>query len=104
MADRLLDHLTGAIGGVAAVYQRSRFLPERRAALEAWARHVVACGEGEDADGENLAPADFAALGGAGDPQAASQALVDLALERGATDNVSAVVLWYRAGVDTAPG
>ena len=49
VADKLLNHLTGAIGGVAAVYQRSRFLPERRAALEAWARHVVACGEGEGA-------------------------------------------------------
>jgi len=56
---QILNHLTGAIGGVAAVYQRSRFLPERRAALEAWARHVVACGEGEGADESNMGAASF---------------------------------------------
>ena len=38
--DRLLNHLTGAIQGVAAVYQRAEFLAERKAALEAWARHI----------------------------------------------------------------
>ena len=62
---------------------------------------VVLCSDGVHG---RLAPADFAALGGRGDPQAASQALVDLALRRGATDNVSAVVLWYRAGAGTVPG
>ena len=41
VADRLLNHVAGTISGVAAVYQRQQFLAERRAALEAWAAHVV---------------------------------------------------------------
>jgi integrase len=45
VCDRLLNHLTGTIQGVAAVYQRAEFLAERKAALEAWAAHVVAAGE-----------------------------------------------------------
>jgi len=44
------DHVQGTIRGVAAVYRRGEFLPERRAALEAWAAHVLACGEGRRAD------------------------------------------------------
>ena len=60
---------------------------------------VILCSDGVHGQ---LTPADFAALVGRGDPQAASQALVDLALARGATDNVSAVVLWYRPGDGTA--
>jgi integrase len=46
VADRLLNHVGGTISGVAAVYQRNQFLPERRAALEAWARHLQACAAG----------------------------------------------------------
>ena len=38
VCDRLLNHVTGAIQGVAAVYQRAEFLAERKAALEAWGR------------------------------------------------------------------
>ncbi len=41
VADRLLNHVQGTISGVAAVYQRQQFLAERKAALEAWAGHVV---------------------------------------------------------------
>lgn len=41
VADRILNHVQGAIGGVAAVYQRAEFLPERAAALDAWAAHLV---------------------------------------------------------------
>ena len=37
VADRLLNHITGTIQGVAAVYQRAQFLEERKAALDAWA-------------------------------------------------------------------
>nr|WP_280842916.1 site-specific integrase [Pararoseomonas baculiformis] len=46
VADRLLNHVQGAIQGVAAIYQRAQFQAERKAALEAWAAHLVACGEG----------------------------------------------------------
>ncbi len=41
VCDRLLNHVSGAIQGVAAVYQRAEFLAERKAALEAWAAHVT---------------------------------------------------------------
>jgi integrase len=44
VADRLLNHVTGAIQGVAAVYQRAEFLTERKAALEAWAGFVTSLG------------------------------------------------------------
>lgn len=47
VADRLLNHLTGAIQGVAAVYQRHEFHAERKAALEAWAAHAEACARNE---------------------------------------------------------
>ncbi|WP_027284137.1 tyrosine-type recombinase/integrase [Rubritepida flocculans] len=46
VADRLLNHTQGAINGVARIYQRNQFLPERAAALDAWAAHVLAMGEG----------------------------------------------------------
>ena len=44
VCDRLLNHVTGAIQGVAAVYQRAEFLAERKAALEAWAKAVTVNG------------------------------------------------------------
>jgi integrase len=50
VADRILNHVTGAIQGVAAIYQRYEFLAERKAALEAWGKHVMACGEGRVPD------------------------------------------------------
>ena len=40
VADKLLGHVSGAIRGVAAVYQRHEFLPERKAAMLAWGQHV----------------------------------------------------------------
>jgi integrase len=45
VCDRLLNHVAGTISGVAAVYQRAEFLPERKAALDAWAAHVLRCGD-----------------------------------------------------------
>lgn len=44
VADRLLNHVQGTIKGVAAVYQRHEFMAERKAALEAWAGHVIGQG------------------------------------------------------------
>jgi integrase len=40
VADKILNHQTGTISGVAAVYQRHEFLAERRTALEKWGAHV----------------------------------------------------------------
>lgn len=46
VADKILNHASGAIRGVAAIYQRHEYLAERATALATWAAHVVACGDG----------------------------------------------------------
>jgi integrase len=40
VVDRILNHISGAIRGVAAVYNRYEYLSERAAALEAWGAHI----------------------------------------------------------------
>lgn len=40
VVDRILNHSTGKISGVARIYNRHEYLTERKIALEAWARHV----------------------------------------------------------------
>jgi integrase len=40
VVDKLLNHVSGTIRGVAAIYNRFEYLDERRAALEAWGRYV----------------------------------------------------------------
>ena len=40
VADKILNHQSGTISGVAAVYQRHDFLAERKAAIELWGVHV----------------------------------------------------------------
>jgi integrase len=40
VVDRILNHVSGTIRGVAAVYNRHAYLEERKAALEAWSRYV----------------------------------------------------------------
>jgi integrase len=55
VADAVLNHKTGAIQGVAAVYNRFGYLEERRRALEAWEAHVLALLEGREAGG-NVVP------------------------------------------------
>jgi integrase len=46
VADKILNHQTGTISGVAAVYQRHEFLAERQAALDLWGAHVAALIDG----------------------------------------------------------
>ena len=41
VADKILNHQSGAISGVAAVYQRHEFLAERKDALNLWAAHIA---------------------------------------------------------------
>lgn len=41
VTEATLNHVSGAKGGVAGIYQRHDWLEEKRAALEAWARHVA---------------------------------------------------------------
>src|SRR5215218_10452032 len=40
VADKILNHQSGTISGVAAVYQRHAFMRERKEALEVWGKHV----------------------------------------------------------------
>jgi integrase len=40
VAGKILNHQSGTISGVAAVYQRHEFLAERKDALERWGQHV----------------------------------------------------------------
>jgi integrase len=40
VADKILNHKSGAISGVAAAYQRHEFLQDRKIALTIWANHV----------------------------------------------------------------
>jgi integrase len=41
VADKILNHQSGTISGVAAVYQRHEFLSERQEALERWGTHIA---------------------------------------------------------------
>ena len=41
VVDKILNHTSGTIRGVAAVYNRFEYLDERRAALDAWGRYVT---------------------------------------------------------------
>ena len=40
VADKILNHQSGTISGVAAVYQRHEFIAERKDALDRWGRHI----------------------------------------------------------------
>jgi integrase len=42
IVDKILNHASGTIRGVAAIYNRAQYLEERRAALEAWSNWIVA--------------------------------------------------------------
>ncbi|WP_035379111.1 site-specific integrase [Acetobacter tropicalis] len=45
IADKVLNHVEGAIKGVAAIYQRHDYLAERAAALDGWAAYVLKVAE-----------------------------------------------------------
>jgi integrase len=51
VCDKLLNHVSGSIRGVAAVYQRAEFMAERKTAMEAWAGYVVAAADGVTGSG-----------------------------------------------------
>lgn len=42
VTEAVLNHATGAVSGVAGIYNRYQYLDEKRAALKAWAAHVEA--------------------------------------------------------------
>jgi integrase len=47
VADKVLNHQSGTISGVAAVYQRHEFLAERKEALDRWANHLEVLAQGQ---------------------------------------------------------
>jgi integrase len=58
VADKILNHQSGTISGVAAVYQKHEFLTERKEALDRWSKHVantIASRSGSSASAEAAA-------------------------------------------------
>ena len=47
----VLNHISGSRAGIAGVYQRHDWAAEKRAALDAWAAHVLAAAEGRSPTG-----------------------------------------------------
>ncbi len=41
VADKILNHVSGKLGGIVGVYQKYEFAPERKAALDQWAEFVA---------------------------------------------------------------
>jgi hypothetical protein len=63
VTEAILTHVSGSRGGVVGVYQRHSWDAERKAALAAWAAHVVSLGKGEsqighEPKGRALSPSD----------------------------------------------
>ena len=59
VVEAVLNHASGAVSGVAAIYNRHDYAAEKRAALEAWSQHVLALvGEGAAADCKAVAVAE----------------------------------------------
>jgi len=50
IADKILNHQSGTISGVAAVYQRHEFLEERKTALDVWGNYVQSLLDKTDRD------------------------------------------------------
>jgi integrase len=53
VTEAVLNHISGSRGGIAGVYQRHDWAAEKRAALDAWASHVLSIVKGRIA-GENV--------------------------------------------------
>ena len=54
VTEAVLNHISGAKGGVAGIYQQHDWKDEKRAALDAWANHIEAITSGKDR--ENVVP------------------------------------------------
>jgi hypothetical protein len=49
IAEKVFNHVPKALSGVAGICNRFGYLPERKAALDAWGRHVEALVKGTGA-------------------------------------------------------
>jgi hypothetical protein len=48
VTEQILNHVSGSRAGIVGVYQRHDFAAEKRAALEAWGKHVLEIVEGRE--------------------------------------------------------
>lgn len=55
VTEATLNHISGAKGGVAGIYQKHNWAEEKRTALDAWARHVAAI-TADKPDADNVVP------------------------------------------------
>jgi integrase len=55
VTEAVLNHISGSRGGIAGVYQRHDWAAEKRAALDAWAAHVLATIDGRNSLGNIVA-------------------------------------------------
>ena len=55
VTEAVLNHVSGTRAGVVGIYQRHDWSAEKRAALDAWARHILALAASEE-DGGNVVP------------------------------------------------
>lgn len=49
VAEKCINHVSGTFRGIVSVYQKHDFADEKRAAMDAWASHVLALAEGRPA-------------------------------------------------------
>ncbi len=54
IVEAILNHVSGHKGGVAGIYNRATYEPEKRAALALWADHVIALAEGRQSNVTSL--------------------------------------------------
>src|SRR5258705_12755038 len=52
VTEAVLNHISGSRGGIAGVYQRHDWVAEKRAALDAWADHVISSVKGRAGAGD----------------------------------------------------
>ena len=63
VVEAVLNHASGTISGVAAIYNRHDYAAEKRAALEAWGRYVLEL-VGERKAGGNVVQLEAGAMNG----------------------------------------
>ena len=49
VTEAVLNHVSGSRAGIVGIYQRHEWAAEKRAALDAWAEHVMALADGTPA-------------------------------------------------------
>ena len=66
VTEAVFNHISGSRGGIAGVYQRHDWAAEKRAALDAWATHVMSIIKGRVASGKVVTLAGTALKSGRG--------------------------------------